>query len=111
PIIKTHNEAHRQRTHVRWTCAFCDSNASRAVDAQGSPRKQMAADSDPVAKLIEALPPLELLRIAPMPESEHLSSASTDTLEREHKDKIINVSRRRKGMRVIHALMIREGKG
>ena len=40
----------------------------------------MPADTDPVAKLIEALPPLELLRIAAMPECERLSSADTDTL-------------------------------
>jgi hypothetical protein len=71
-------------------------------------KEQMDRDDAVVAKLLETMTPLELLRIAPMPEAEHLSSASADTLEREHSDKIVNVSRRRKGMRVVHALMIRE---
>ena len=59
-----------------------------------------------VDRLLKMLPPLELLRIAPMPEAERLSSASAETLEREHPDKIVNISRRRKGMRVAHALML-----
>jgi hypothetical protein len=65
------------------------------------------AVSGAVAKLIESLSPLELLRIAPMPEAEHLAGCSTDTLEREHRDKIVDISRRRRGMRVIDALMIK----
>jgi hypothetical protein len=68
----------------------------------------MDRDDAVVAKLLKTMTPLELLRIVPMPEAEHLSSASADTLEREHPDKIIHISRRRKGMRAIHALMIRE---
>jgi hypothetical protein len=67
----------------------------------------MAAEpTDPVAKLIEELPPLELLRIAPMPECERLSSADTDTLKRAYPDKIVKISPRREGMRVIDALLI-----
>jgi hypothetical protein len=54
------------------------------------------------------LPPLELLRVAEMPEAARLAGASPDTLEREHPDKIVKISRRRKGMRVAHALMLRE---
>jgi hypothetical protein len=64
--------------------------------------------SDPVAKLLATLPAVELLRIAPMPEAAHLSSLSPDTLEREHGDKIVTLSPRRKGMRVVHALLLRE---
>jgi hypothetical protein len=63
---------------------------------------------EPVASLVKTVPPLELLRIAPMSEAEHLSGASADTLKREHPDKIIRLSKRREGMRVIHALMLRD---
>jgi hypothetical protein len=69
------------------------------------------SETDPVlAQLLSLLTPLELLRIATMPEAARLSSASEDTLEREHRDKIVHVSRRRRGMRVVHALMLREGR-
>ena len=64
--------------------------------------------TDIVAALLKVMPPLELLRIAPMPEAEHLSGTSADTLKREHPDKIIKTSKRRVGMRVIHALMLRD---
>ena len=37
-----------------------------------------------------------------------LAGASQDTLKREHSDKIVKISRRREGMRVAHALMLRE---
>jgi hypothetical protein len=64
--------------------------------------------ADPtIAKLLAEFPPLELLRVVPMPEAERLSSLSSDTLEREHGDKIVQISPRRKGMRVIHALLLR----
>jgi hypothetical protein len=61
---------------------------------------------DPVARLLQLMPPLELLRYAPLPECEHLSSLSEDTLRREHPDKIRKLSKRRDAMRVIHALML-----
>jgi hypothetical protein len=61
-----------------------------------------------ITRLLTMLPPLELLRVAEMPEAARLAGASPDTLEREHPDKIVRISRRRKGMRVAHALMIRD---
>jgi hypothetical protein len=64
---------------------------------------------DPVTRLLQIIPPLELLRVAPMPEAERLSSLSEDTIVREHSDKIVRLSKRRTGMRVIHALMLRDG--
>jgi hypothetical protein len=66
-----------------------------------------SVDDDLVARLLKLLPPLELLRIASMPEVERLSSLSEETIIREHPDKVISLSRRRKGMRVGHALMLR----
>jgi hypothetical protein len=69
----------------------------------------MATPADQVvARLLKMLPPLELLRIAEMPEASRLSGLSGDTLEREHPDKIVRLAKRRKGMRVAHALMLRE---
>jgi hypothetical protein len=65
------------------------------------------SDDDIVARLLGLLPPLELLRVAPMQEAERLSGVSEDSLERNHHDKIIHLSKRRKGMRVAHALMLR----
>jgi hypothetical protein len=73
----------------------------------------MAADDIPFDAENNGLPPLsplELWRIAKMPEAERLSSASEDTLRREHPDKIVKVSKRRDGMRVGHALMIGAGR-
>ena len=63
---------------------------------------------DIITRLVATVPPLELLRIVSMSEAERLSSASIDTLEREYSDKIISISPRRRGMRVIDALLIRE---
>jgi hypothetical protein len=69
----------------------------------------MATPADQVIdRLLKMLPPLELLRIAEMPEAARLAGLSGDTLEREHPDKIVRLSRRRKGMRVAHALMLQE---
>jgi hypothetical protein len=62
---------------------------------------------DVVAALLKSMSAAELLRVAAMPEAEHLSSLSEDTLKREHADKIVKLSKRRDGMRVIHALMLR----
>jgi hypothetical protein len=54
--------------------------------------------------------PIELQRIAPMPEASRLSGISEDSLRRHHADKIIHISPRRDGMRVGHALMLSEKK-
>ena len=64
------------------------------------------ASDDPIPRLLALLPPLELLRIAPMDEAEQLSGLSQDTLRRDHSDKILKLSPRRCGMRVAHALML-----
>jgi hypothetical protein len=63
-----------------------------------------------VATLIKSIPPIELLRYAPMPEAERLSSLSQDGLERHFPHWIKELSPRRKGMRVIHALLVRHRK-
>jgi hypothetical protein len=62
--------------------------------------------SDPVARLLQLFTPLELLRIAPMPEAEHLSSLSEDTIRRRYPDKVRKLSKRRDGMRVVDALLL-----
>jgi hypothetical protein len=71
-------------------------------------RKPAATADQIVARLLTMLPPLELLRVVEMEEAAHLSSASSDTLLREYPDLIVHVSRRRRGMRIAHALMLRE---
>ena len=53
--------------------------------------------------------PVELLRIVKPEEAERLSSLSWDTITREHSDKVVQLSDRRVGMRVGHALMLAEG--
>jgi hypothetical protein len=63
-------------------------------------------DDDTVSELLKHLTPLELLRIAPMAEVEHLSSMSDDSWIRNHPDKVVDLGPRRKGVRIIHALMI-----
>jgi hypothetical protein len=50
--------------------------------------------------------PVEWLRIARPPEAAKLSSISWDTIEREHKDKIVRPSKRTVGLRVGDCLMI-----
>jgi hypothetical protein len=49
---------------------------------------------------------IELERIVTLKEAARLSSESIDTLRRRHRDKIIQLSPRRQGMRVKHALML-----
>jgi hypothetical protein len=51
---------------------------------------------------------IELDRIAPPAECERLSGADWDTLRRRHPDKVIQISPRRVGMRVRHALMLED---
>jgi hypothetical protein len=63
-------------------------------------------EDDPVARLLRILPPLELLRVAPMDEAERLSSLSEDTILREHPEIVVKLSKRRNGVRVLHALML-----
>jgi hypothetical protein len=58
----------------------------------------------------EALTALELERIAGMPEASHLSGLSEDSLRRHYPDKVIDLSPRRQGMRVRHALMLNPSK-
>ena len=63
-------------------------------------------NDDPLARILQLLPPLELLRVAPLAECEHLSGLSKDSLKRHHSDKIKKLSKRREGMRVCDALML-----
>jgi predicted DNA-binding transcriptional regulator AlpA len=49
---------------------------------------------------------LELQRILRMPEVEALTSLSRDTLRRRHRDKIVQLSPRRQGMKLGDALRI-----
>jgi len=50
------------------------------------------------------LPALELERIVPLAEAARLAGVSEDTLRRHNSDKILQLSPRRQGMRVRHAL-------
>lgn len=50
--------------------------------------------------------PIDLLRIVQPVEAERLSSLSWDTIRRRHPDKVIQISQRRVGIRVGHALML-----
>jgi hypothetical protein len=65
-----------------------------------------SAESKPKLAELPKLTALELHRIAPMDEAEHLSSLSEDTLSRDFSEYIIKLSRRRRGMRVGHCLQI-----
>jgi hypothetical protein len=49
---------------------------------------------------------VELLRVAPPEEAERLSSASWDTLQRNHPEWVVQISERRHGMRVGHCLLL-----
>jgi hypothetical protein len=61
-----------------------------------------------ISRLLTLMSPLDLLRVADMKEAEHLSGLSAETLTREHPDLIMKLSARRNGMRVAHALMLRD---
>jgi hypothetical protein len=50
--------------------------------------------------------PVELLRIVDREEAERLSSLSWDSIKRNHADKIVEVSARRRGMRIGDCLML-----
>ncbi len=49
---------------------------------------------------------IELRRIVDLKEASRLSGLSVDTIKRRHADKIIDLSPRRRGMRVCDALML-----
>jgi hypothetical protein len=51
---------------------------------------------------------LELNRMASLQEASRLSGLSRDSLRRHHADRIVKLSPRRSGMRVIDALMIQQ---
>ena len=50
--------------------------------------------------------PVELLQIVGPDEAARLSTLSWDTIKRRHPDKVVQLSERRVGMRVGHALML-----
>jgi hypothetical protein len=52
--------------------------------------------------------PVELLKIVDPDKAEELSSLSWDTIKRNHPDLVVHLSKRRVGMRVGHALMLRQ---
>ena len=52
---------------------------------------------------------LELERVLPMSEVEEITSLSVDSLNRHHKEKIVELSPRRRGMRLKDALAIARG--
>lgn len=67
------------------------------------------ATADPIVnRLLAMLPPLELLRIVEMAEAARLSSLSPDQIIRDYPELVVKLSKRRNGMRVAHALMLRE---
>jgi hypothetical protein len=67
----------------------------------------MSAD---VTSIIASIDPIKLLQIIPIVEAERLSGLSHDTLKRRHADKIVKLSSRRIGMRLIDALFLEEAK-
>ena len=52
---------------------------------------------------------LELERVLSMPEVEEITSLSVDSLNRHHKEKIVELSPRRRGMKLRDALAIARG--
>jgi hypothetical protein len=59
-----------------------------------------------LSKQLPKLSPLEALRIAPLEEAAALAGVSVMTLKRRFRDRIIQISLRRQGMRVCDALML-----
>jgi hypothetical protein len=68
--------------------------------------------NDLVAQLLGTMPKTELMRIAPLTEAARLRGTSKDTLVRDDQrrvaegkpSRIVDLSLRRRGMRIIHAL-------
>jgi hypothetical protein len=54
----------------------------------------------------DKLSQIELERVVSLAEASRLSSLSQDNLKRNFSDKIVQLSERRQGMRVKHALML-----
>jgi hypothetical protein len=52
---------------------------------------------------------LELERVLSLPEVERITNLSVDSLNRHHKEKIVELSPRRRGMRLRDALAIARG--
>jgi predicted DNA-binding transcriptional regulator AlpA len=52
---------------------------------------------------------LELERVLELPEVEELTSLSADSIKRHHRDKLVNLSPRRLGMKLRNALAIANG--
>ena len=52
---------------------------------------------------------LELESVRPLPEVEKITSLSSDSLSRHHRDKIVNLSPQRRGMKLRDALAIANG--
>jgi hypothetical protein len=63
----------------------------------------MSADDD-----FKLSPELELKRIVTLQKAEEVSSLSVDSLKRHHRDKLVELSPRRLGMRLGDALMLRK---
>jgi hypothetical protein len=63
----------------------------------------MSADT---TSLLASIDPVKLLQIISMPEAERISGLSHDTIKRRHPDKIIKLSPRRNGMRLVDALFL-----
>ncbi len=52
---------------------------------------------------------LELQRVIPLSEAGEITTLSVDTLNRHHREKIITLSPRRRGMQMRHVLAIARG--
>jgi hypothetical protein len=56
---------------------------------------------------VEGLTALELARVVSLAEAARLAGISEDTIKRNHRDKILQLSQRRLGMRIRDALNLR----
>jgi hypothetical protein len=75
-------------------------------------RRMTNTNNDLVARLLGTMSPTELMRVAPLTEVARLRGTSTDTVIRDdqrriargERSRILQLSLRRRGMRIIHAL-------
>jgi hypothetical protein len=73
---------------------------------------KVSVQEPPVARLLDAMTPTELMSFRPLSEVAQIQGVSEDTVQREDKrrvargkpSRIVDMSERRKGMRLIHAL-------